>query len=469
MLKVVSGGEKRAAEALSVEERRAAGKTLRNKVPRHSHGEWKAPEHRRDPVDLLIEQNESRIPQLVPIRFGRMLQTPFTFFRGAAAIMAADLAGTPASGIRVQACGDAHLLNFGAFATPERNVVFDINDFDETLPAPWEWDVKRLTASIAIAGRQLEHSDSASTQAVKATARSYREKMADYASMRAFEVWYDKIDMERFTQEVSGEVEEGDKRADMIRKRLAEARKKSTPEVLFPKFVRHQGDEPRIVDEPPLIFHPPAKEAPGLERAFVEQIAQYRDSLPEHVRILFDRFRYCDVAIKVVGIGSVGTNCAIMLFMAGDDDPIFLQVKEASASVLEPYAGRSLHKHHGERVVAGQHLMQSASDVLLGWVTGADGKDRYVRQLRDTKLSAVVEGFDESDLRAYGRMCGWALARAHARSGDAAMISGYMGSSEAFDDAICEFSMEYADQNRRDHRALLKAVREGRVQALTEA
>ncbi len=450
---------------LALEERRAQGKALRDSVPRVSHGSWKAPKHRRDPINLLRESNKRRLPQLVPIRFGRMLQSPFAFFRGAAAIMAADLASTSVSGIRVQACGDAHLSNFGGFATPERRVVFDINDFDETLPAPWEWDVKRLAASVVVAGRDLRFSEKDSFRAARATVRSYREHMDDYAGMRALDVWYDSIDVERFLEETTASEE----KREIVRKNIEQARKKSIPEFLFPKLAEQHDAVPRIMDDPPLIFHPTAAQAPGLKTGYREAIASYRASLPGHIRVLFDRFRFCDLALKVVGIGSVGTACTIGLFMAGDEDPLFLQIKEAGSSVLEPYAGRSAHKNHGERVVAGQRLMQSASDVFLGWTRGSDGRDRYVRQLRDVKVGALVEAFDVDDLRDHGKMCGWALARAHARSGDAAMIAGYMGSSEAFDDAICEFAVEYADQNRLDHRALVKAVRDGEVKAVIES
>jgi uncharacterized protein (DUF2252 family) len=453
-----------ARHMLPAEERRAQGKALRDAVPREAHGTWKAPKDRRDPVDLLRESNKRRLPQLVPIRFGRMLQSPFTFYRGAAAIMAADLASTPASGIRVQACGDAHLLNFGGFATPERRVVFDINDLDETLPAPWEWDVKRLAASIVIAGRDIRLSDSESTRAAKATVRSYRKRMYDYAGMRALDVWYDAIDVDRFLKEV----DVTNAKRELIAQRLEKARERSTPEFLFPKLAGQKGSTPHITDEPPLIFHATEAQAPGLKTGYREAIARYRASLPEHVRVLFERYAFCDMAMKVVGIGSVGTICGIGLFMAGDDDPLFLQIKEAGPSVLERYAGKSLHENHGQRVIAGQRLMQSASDIFLGWTRTSDGRDRYVRQLRDMKITPLVEDFDADDLRAYGRMCGWALAHGHARSGDAAMIAGYMGTNDAFDDAICEFAHEYADQNRLDHRALVKAVREGRVKAITE-
>jgi uncharacterized protein (DUF2252 family) len=452
---------------LSADERRAEGKALRDAVPRASHGGWKLPKDRRDPIDLLVESNEGRVPELVPIRFGRMAQSPFAFYRGSAVIMAADLASTPQSGLRVQACGDAHMMNFGGFATPERNVIFDINDFDETLPAPWEWDVKRLAASVVIAGRHLQLGESDAAKAATDTVCSYRERMANYASMRALDVWYDRIDLETVAKEMpSGEVRERlEKKMD---RRVEQARKKSAPDQLFPKLVEHHGALPRIKDEPPLIFHPTAEQAPGLKSGYAEGLASYRASLPEHIRVLFDRFHLCDLAIKAVGVGSVGTWCSVGLFMAADDDPIFLQIKQAGASVLEPYAGKSLHENHGERVVAGQRLMQSASDIFLGWVTGQVGRHFYLRQLRDVKISAMIEDWNIDILRAYGRLCGWALARAHARSGDAARIAGYMGASSSFDDTVCEFAAEYADQNQRDYRAFIKAVREGRIQVIAE-
>ena len=446
------------------DERRTQGKALRDAVPREAHGQWKPAKDRRDIVDLLNELNEGRMPQLVPIRFGRMMQSPFAFYRGSAVIMAADLASTPVSGIRVQACGDAHLSNFGGFATPERRIIFDINDFDETLPAPWEWDLKRLAASVVVAGRQIRLPESDAARAVRATACSYREHMSDYASMRALEVWYDTIDVDRFLKAM-----DSPERREQMRQRLESVGEKNVPEFLFPKLVEHRGTTPRIKDDPPLIFHPTAEQAPGLEAGYQEALARYRELLAEHLRTLFDRFHFCDMAMKVVGVGSVGTLCSVALFTASDDDPIFLQVKEATASVLEPYAGKSLHGNHGERVVVGQHLMQSASDLFLGWTRGSDGRDRYVRQLRDMKISAIIEDFDAGDLRAYGRVCGWALARAHARSGDAAMIAGYMGASETFDDAIAEFAVEYADQAHKDHRAFVKAVRQGRINAAVGA
>jgi uncharacterized protein (DUF2252 family) len=464
-IKKGSAGNLPAGEAmvgLAVDERRAEGKALREVAAREAHAGWKARSDRGDPIELLSESNAGRIPPLIPIRYGRMMQSPFTFFRGAACIMAADLATTATSGLRVQACGDAHLSNFGGFATPERNIVFDINDLDETLPAPWEWDVKRLTASVVIAGQYLGLSETASARSAIATVRSYREHMADYASMRAIEVWYDVIRAE----DVVRTVDESDRA--QLRRRIERAEKRSSHEFVFPKLAEQRGATPLIRDEPPLIFHPSAKWAPGQATGFREQVAQYRASLPDHVRVLLDRYRLCDVAIKVVGIGSVGTVCGIGLFVAADDDPLFLQIKQAKGSVLEPYAGESLYVNHGQRVVQGQRLMQSASDIFLGWLTSPNGNQYYVRQLRDAKISPIIEDFDGNKLRTYGQLCGWALAKAHARSGDPARISGYMGTSGAMDDAISEFAVEYADQNQCDYRTFVKAVRAGRIKAILE-
>lgn len=445
---------------LHADERRAAGKALRDAVPRAAHAHWKAPKDRVDIVEILEGSNRGRLEHLIPIRHGRMMESPFAFYRGTADIMAADLASTPSSGLRVQACGDAHLCNFGGFATPERRVIFDINDFDETLPGPWEWDVKRLTASLVVAGRQIGLAESDSFRAARAAACSYRERMADYAGMRSLEVWYDAIDLDRFIKAM-----DSPERQEIIRKRIEKVEEKNVPEYLFPKLADHEGGTPRIKDDPPLIFHPTTEQTPGLESRFSDAIRLYRESLAEHVRTLFDRFEFRDLAIKVVGVGSVGRMCGVVLFMADSHDPLFLQVKEAVPSVLEPYVGGSPYANHGQRVVVGQRLMQSASDLFLGWTTGQDGRSHYVRQLRDMKIGPVVEGFDAGDLRTYGRMCAWALARAHARSGDPAMIAGYLGGSEAFDDAIADFSVEYADQAHRDYRTFVKAIRQGRLQA----
>jgi uncharacterized protein (DUF2252 family) len=450
---------------LSPEGRRAQGSALRDAVSREAQGGWKPPKKRRDPIEVLTASNEGRMPELVPIRFGRMLQSPFTFYRGSAAIMAADLASTPSSGVRVQACGDAHLLNFGGFATPERQVVFDVNDLDETLPAPWEWDLKRLTASIVIAAQYLRLQENEAARAATAAARAYRERMIEHSSMRALEVWYDTISVERVQAEMAGTSRKLQK---IAAKRIAKARQQSSVENVFLKLAEHHGALPQIKDNPPLVFHPSEEQAPEMRTQYREGIATYRESLPEHVRVLFDRFHFCDLAVKVVGVGSVGTLCLVALFMAADNDPLFLQIKEARASVLEPYAGQSLHAHHGQRVVAGQRLMQAASDLFLGWTTGKNGRHYYFRQLRDVKISAIVEGWSADALTTYGRMCARALARAHARSGDAALIAGYMGSSSIFDDAICEFAVEYSDQNQRDYRAFVEAIREGRIEARVE-
>ena len=453
---------------LSADERRAKGKALRDAAPRAAQAGWKPPTGRRDPVDVVRESNTGRLTDLVPIRFGRMSASPFAFYRGSAALMAADLATTATSGIRVQACGDAHLMNFGGFATPERNIVFDINDLDETLPAPFEWDVKRLAASVVIAAQHVHLPDSDAARAATDVAREYRERMADYASMRALDVWYDRIDLARYTDRAADPAIQKEIRRRTA-ERIEEAQRKSAPEFMYPKLVSQEGTKPVIKDEPPLIFHPTADQAPGLATGAAEAIAAYRESLPEHTRVLFDRFHFFDYAIKVVGVGSVGTVCGVCLFMAADDDPLFLQVKEARASVLEPWAGRSLHANHGQRVVVGQRIMQAASDVFLGWTRTKSGHDVYVRQLRDMKMSVVIENLETELLRHYGRMCAHALARAHARSGDAAMMAGYMGSGQTFDDAIGEFAVEYADQNRRDFREFTKAIREGRIEAVVEA
>lgn len=452
---------------LSADERAAKGRALRDSVPRVSQSGWTPAANRHDPVKLLDESNAGRILELIPIRFGRMATSAFAFYRGGAALMAADLATTPTSGIRVQACGDAHLMNFGGFATPERNVIFDINDLDETLPAPFEWDLKRLAASVAIAAEHLALPKSDAARVVTDLVREYRERMFNYGWMRALDVWYDRIDLQKY-EDRSGDPDIVAAARKRIAQRIEAERRKTVPDHLYPKLVSAEGEKPRIKDEPPLIFHPTEEMAPGLASGYAEAIASYRESLAEHTRVLFDRFHFFDMAIKVVGVGSVGTMCGVGLFLAADNDPLFLQVKEARASVLEPYAGKSLHSNHGQRVIIGQRLMQTASDVFLGWTRGKNGRDFYIRQLRDMKLSAVIEDWDTGMLRQYGRMCAHALARAHARSGDAATIAGYMGSGQTFDDAICEFATEYCSQNRNDYRAFLAAIRKGRIEARME-
>lgn len=453
---------------LSAEERALQGRNLRKKVPRRAHAGWLAPKNRRDPTDILFESNAGRIEHLIPIRFGRMSQSPFAFYRGAAAIMAHDLAQTPTSGITVQACGDAHLMNFGGFATPERNIVFDINDLDETLPAPFEWDLKRLAASVVIAAKHIELKTSEASGLVFDLVCEYREKMSDYAGMHALDVWYDKIDLQTHIHH-STDPEVLRQARKRLSQRIEIEKRKSHPDIMYPKLVVHEGGAPKIKEEPPLIFRTSELLMPGSQFDYATVIEAYRQTLPEHIRTLFNRFHYRDLALKVVGVGSVGTMCCVALFMADDKDPLFLQVKEARQSVLEPYAGKSAYSNQGQRVVHGQRLMQTASDVFLGWTRGINGRDFYVRQLRDLKLSAIIEGWDIETLRLYVKLCGHALARAHARSGDPAMISGYIGSSRSFDEAIGEFAVEYAAQNNLDHRAFIEAIRDGRIQAQMDA
>jgi uncharacterized protein (DUF2252 family) len=439
------------------------GKHLRAKCPRSSHAAWKAPHDRPDPVRLLKESDKGRLSELIPIRYGRMVRTPFTFYRGAALNMAADLAVTPISGLRVQACGDCHLLNFGDFATPERRIVFDINDFDETLPAPWEWDVKRLAASFVLACRNNGFSKASAHDAVLACVRSYRQRMAEYSQMPALDVWYASIEVEKVLPTIK------DKEARRRhQKMVAKARARSVLEHEFPKLAARKGSVPTIKDSPPLIYHPHERGVEELLTRAREALAGYRESMQEDRRVLIDRFELKDIAIKVVGVGSVGTFCCVTLLMASEQDPLFLQVKEARSSVLEAYAGKSIYPNHGQRVVNGIRLMQSASDIFLGWTKGKLGRHFYVRQLKDVKVGVQVELLTPGVMIQYAEICGWTLARAHARSGSPAQISGYLGKSDAFDKAVAAFSIAYADQSERDHAILKKAVRAGRVEAVME-
>ena len=446
----------------SVAERLSLGKALRERCPRNLQAEWQAPAKRADPIELLIENSRGRLEELVPIRYGRMLANPFAFYRGAAAIMAYDLAHTPATGLNLQICGDCHLLNFGGFATAERQIIFDINDFDETSIAPWEWDVKRLAASFVIAGRAIGFSATDGRQAAWLAAQSYQEQMAAYSQMSVLEVWYDFLDLEQIIANLE------DKQAKRFyTKKLKAATEQSAHEKEFAKLAHMHGEPASIIDQPPLIFH--YGDARDKEfRANVEKsIAGYLDSLNPGRRLLLERYQLVDTAIKVVGVGSVGTRCGILLFMSGNSDPLFLQFKQARQSVLEPYAGASIFPHSGQRVVAGQRLMQAASDMFLGWTTGGgqEAYHFYVRQLNDAKIKPVVEVMKPVNLINYATLCGRALARAHARSGDAAVLAGYLGKSTAFEDAVADFSVAYADQNERDHTALVAAVRAGRVEA----
>jgi len=370
-----------AAESLT------AGRALRKKVPRESHARWEPPADRPDPVTLLIESSRGRIPQLLPIRYGRMLKSPFAFLRGAAAVMAADLAHTPTTGMRVQACGDCHIMNFGAFATPERNLIFDINDFDETLPAPWEWDVKRLSASVAVASRYAGFKLKDQDRAVRAAVRSYREQMHEYSEMPVLDVWYQHIDFKALAKKIPHEDERRRTKGQIQR-----ARRENMPAHIFPKLTIRKDQAPKITDNPPLIFHRKGQQRAADAKQADHVFKLYRQSLPAHLRVLFDRFKYCDMAIKVVGVGSVGTFCAVALFMAADDEPLFLQIKEARSSVLEPYTWANSFASNGERVVVGQRLMQAASDIFLGWTAGLDQhRHFYIRQLRDMKMSMGIE------------------------------------------------------------------------------
>lgn len=442
----------------------ARGEALRSNCPRSSHAFWKPSKNRIAPLLLIKQADKGRLPELLPIRHGRMLKSPFTFYRGAALNMAADLATTPVSGPHVQACGDAHLLNFGVYATPERHLVFDINDLDETLPAPWEWDVKRLATSFVLACRSNGLTEKDARDSSLSCVRSYREHMDQFGRMRALDVWYASVDVEEMLPTIKNP--ESRKR---FRKRLAKARKQSVMEHDFPKLADTASDSVVIKDNPPLIYHIHEFRKREYEANLRQAFSRYRDSLPEERRTLLDRFEIKDSAIKVVGVGSVGTFCAIMLLMAAEDDPLFLQVKEASASVLEPYAGKSTYPNHGERVVRGCRLIQSASDLFLGWSEGKLGRHFYVRQLRDMKIKPLVELFDLTDMLQYAEICGFTLARAHARSGEPALLSGYMGQSDTFDKAIAAFAVSYADQSERDHQALMKAVRNGDLEVAAEA
>jgi len=441
----------------------AMGKALRDKCPRVSHAEWKPPKDRPDPVRLLEQSDRGRVPELMPLRHGRMLQSPFTFYRGAALNMAVDLASMPTTDIRVQCCGDAHLVNFRGFATPERRVQFDIHDLDETLPAPWEWDLKRLAASFVIACRDNGLGDVVGADAARACAQSYREHMVEYGKMRVLDVWYNSLDVEKLLTTIRDE--ESLRRA---KKRLQKERERSALEHDFPELAHKVGGKPTIKDNRPTIYH--SHEEYATDEVVRDSFAQYRESLRPSVRALLDHFEFKDWALKVVGVGSVGTLCAVLLLMADDKDPLFLQVKEARASVLEAYAGKSVFANHGERCVTGHRMMQSASDVFLGWFKGAGklGRHFYVRQLRDVKLKPKVEVFNSSFMIMFGECCGWTLARAHARSGEPAMIGGYLGNSDTFEKAIATFSIAYADQNEKDYEFLKKAAKAGKMEVVLE-
>jgi uncharacterized protein (DUF2252 family) len=469
-----SQGGPPAVPHLSVDERVARGKAARSEVPRSSHAAFEPAAHRPDPVDLLQSQAESRVPELVPIRYGRMLVSPFTFYRGAALLMASDLAASPRSGLRAQLCGDAHLSNFGVFASPDRRLVFDLNDFDETLPGPWEWDVKRLAVSFVVAGRENGYSSKERKMVVLEAVGAYRKAMREFASMRSLDVWYARIEVDQLMSELQGQVKK--RQAKNAEKVLAKARTKDSM-TAFSKLTRMVDGEPQIVSDPPLIERieelAPGVEGEALQQGLHELLRVYRGTLQSDRRVLLEEFRLVDLARKVVGVGSVGTRAYIALMMGRDgNDPLFLQFKEAESSVLEEFTAASGYGNHGQRVVAGQHLMQASSDIFLGWLhvnAGMDGQERdfYGRQLKDWKGSFETEGVQPKGMAVYGRVCGWTLARAHARSGDRIAIASYLGGSDVFDRAVADYSEAYADQNERDYKALLQAVEDGRIEART--
>jgi uncharacterized protein (DUF2252 family) len=456
---------------LAPAERAVRGKAARAEVPLESHAVFDPPPDRPDPIALLEEQAATRVPELVPVRYGRMLVSPFSYFRGAALPMASDLASTPVSGLAVQACGDAHLCNFGVFGSPERRLVFDINDFDETLPGPWEWDVKRLAASLEVAARDNCFPGKKRRAIVTAAVRRYRETMRDFAGMTNLEVWYACIDVEQLRRQVAGQLKARQRKR--VDRGLAKARTRDSMQGLA-KLTHLVGGRPRIISDPPLIVPldelvSDEKLRKALQARITDLTARYRRTLETDRRYLLDQFEFADLAHKVVGVGSVGTRCWIVLMLGKDSsDPLFLQVKEAEQSVLSRFVGASRHANQGQRVVAGQRLMQAHSDIFLGWQRNEEGLDRqahdfYMRQLRDWKLSMDIGTLLPRGMRAYGEMCGWTLARAHARSGDRIAIAAYLGSSGTFDQAITEFAAAYADQNEKDYGALLTAESAGRI------
>ncbi|MFF4422442.1 DUF2252 domain-containing protein [Streptomyces sp. NPDC001549] len=461
----------RAVPYSTPQERAAQGKEARSRSPRSSHAVYRPSPDRPDPLAILEAQSAARVPELVPIRYSRMSESPFRFYRGAAAIMASDLAGSPDSGITAQLCGDAHLLNFRLLASPERRLMFDINDFDETLPGPWEWDVKRLSTSLVIAARANGFDDGERARIVRSAVRAYREAMRGFAGMGNLDVWYSKIDADRLEDLTAGQLDKGGRKK--LSRSMAKARTHDTLQV-FDKLTELVDGRPRIAADPPLLV-PLADLLPDVERTelgrqFRRLVERYSLTLATDRRTLLEDYQLADVARKVVGVGSVGTRCWIFLLLGRDgQDPLFLQAKEADTSVLAEHVGASRYRNQGERVVSGQRLMQAASDIFLGWerVDGIDGKRRdfYIRQLRDWKGIAMPETMPPGQMETFGELCGITLARAHARSGDRVAIGAYLGRGKAFDRALVGFAEAYADQNERDHQALVDAIRAGRIPA----
>ena len=458
---------------LTPAERTARGKEARAEVPRDSHAVFDPGPDRPDPLVLLEEQAKARVPELVPIRWGRMMVSPFTFYRGAALPMASDLAATPVSGLAMQACGDAHLSNFGIFGSAERLLVFDVNDFDETTPGPWEWDVKRLAASLDVAGRSNGFGGKDRRKIVTATVARYRQAMRDFAKMTNLDVWYAHADLDQLRAEFESQLKKRQRK--MVDTGMATVRTRDSMQEVA-KLTHLVDGQPRIIADPPLLVPitdllPKQTDQAAFEAQIKDLLATYRRTLETDRRYLLEQYEYADMARKVVGVGSVGTRCWIILMLGRDEsDPLFLQVKEADKSVLAAFAGASEYTNQGQRVVAGQRLMQASSDIFLGWQrteAGLDGKQRdfYVRQLRDWKYSIAIEDLVPHGMQTYGEICGWTLARAHARSGDRIAIAAYLGSSDAFDQAITRFAAAYAGQNERDHKSLVNAVASGRITA----
>jgi len=462
-IKPVKRREDHTNHLLSRPEALEYGKSLRNKTSRTSHGEWRPATNRPDPVEILIESSKGREAHLIPIRYGRMLKSPFAFYRGAAGIMAADLAAAPATGVYVQSCGDCHLVNFGSYATPERQIAFDINDFDETLPAPWEWDVKRLAASFVIAALHNGISKPDAKEIAIACIESYREHTSEYAQMTPLEVWYASISVDDVFKMAKSE--QAKKR---FSKQLEKAKARSLTGEDYPKLTNNTNGKVRITDNPPLIYHRKDADAEKYFREVEAAFQKYAETLGAEKRILFDQYEFVDIATKVVGVGSVGRLCGISLRMTADNEPLFLQVKEAVPSVMEAYTRKSIFENSGQRVVHGQKMMQAASDIFLGWGVGLTGRHFYVRQLRDMKIKPLVEVFEDDTMIDYAKLCGWTLARAHARSGKSDIINGYLGNSSKFADAIASFSILYAEQNEKDFAALKKAVAAGKLEAYFE-
>ncbi len=455
-----SGKERFSFAYVPRSERYEMGKQMRKLCPRSSHAQWNPPANRADPVDLIIAGDRDRIPKLIPLRHGRMGRSPFTFYRGAALNMAADLSATPVTGMTVQACGDAHLCNFGGFATPERNVIFSINDLDETLPAPWEWDLKRLAASFVIACRNNNLKSGIAFDAVLECVRSYRENMMIFSEMRTMELWHYSLGPDQLISKL--------KDPELRRrgyKRLEKEQARSIAEEIFPQIVKGPENSIFIKDELPSIFHWENHSPGEVDKDTLGTFERYKKSLPPGFNHLLSRYQVKDVVIKVVGVGSVGTACWVVLLMTGDGDPLFIQAKEARKSVLEAYAGKSVYPNNGQRIVYGYRLLQPFSDPFLGWTTGQGGRDLFFRQLRDIKISIKVETFGKTEMLNYADWCGQALALSHARTGDAAMLSGYMGSGDVLDKAVAEFSFAYADQNEQDYASFLKGIKSGKIEA----